>query len=563
MRTAFFQTLVLVSALVPALVVAQDQLPSNEAEAMEYYILGISAFENEDYEQALDNLDIAYQVLPDYAGVNYALADAYFATGDLINAEYYAKAAIDLEPENKWYYLTLATIYRQSGRRDATLDVLQKALEYHPNDINILLQLGSLYNNFEKFEASNEIYDKVLSMKGGNFSIHLRKYRNYRELNMKDAALSELDKMANLAPENLGDLHTLSRLYLEMDKRDSAMNVLQKARQRNARNPETLILLADIYIKEAKWDSLGNTFTTIIEDPLISPSQKMELARFLYLEQQSSPSTKTLADQTQRVLEKFSNTEPEYGNAHLLAAEFYLNRNETSSAVEKLELANKVMPEESDAWHQRLQLMFSSGEYEEVIETGKVAVSHIRDDAFIQFFVGASFMLTERHEQAIEWLENATLSPSKRSFRSVIYGTLGDVFSELDQREKAVESFETALRLDPDNHTAKNNYAYYLSQKNERLDYATELALEAVDAEPENASYLDTAGWIFYKKGEFQRAYQYIQESIDTGDMSAEVLEHMGDICEKLSRHDEATKWWQQAFEKDPERTYLKDKIND
>ncbi|MEX0994917.1 MAG: CDC27 family protein, partial [Balneolaceae bacterium] len=255
--------------------------------------------------------------------------------------------------------------------------------------------------------------------------------------------------------------------------------------------------------------------------------------------------------------------EPEYGNAHLLAAEFYLNRNKTSAAIEKLELTNQAMPEESDAWHQRLQLMYSAGKYEEVIETGKEASTYIQNDAFIQFFVGASLMLTDRDEQAVKWLENATLSPSKRSFRSVIYSTLGDVFSELDQWEKSSNAFETALRLDPANHNAKNNYAYYLSLRDENLEYAIELALDAVAVEPENASYLDTAGWIYYKKGEFQKAYQYLQKSIDTGEMSAEVLEHMGYVCERLERVEEARNWWEQALEKDSTRTYLKDKINE
>lgn len=551
----------------PVLVTAQDQSyyqqSAEQAEAMDYYIRGIHAFENEDYERSVELLNSAYQLLPDYAGVNFALADAYFATGDLINAEYYAKSAIDLEPDNKWYYIKLSQIYRQSGKHEATLEILQKALEYHPNEINILIQLGSLYSNFEKYGESNEVYRKILSMRGGNFDIHMRKYQNFKELNMRDSALSELDKMARLEPENLGNLHTLSQLYLEMDRRKTAMQILQKAKQRNARNPETLILLADIYIKEAKWDSLGNTFISIIEDPLISPSQKMELARFLYLEQQSSPSHQILADQTRRVLEKFSSNEPEYGNAHLLAAEFYLNRNETSAAIEKLELTNQVMPEESDAWHQRLQLMYSAGKYEEVIETGKEASTYIQNDAFIQFFVGASLMLTDRDEQAVKWLENATLSPSKRSFRSVIYSTLGDVFSELDQWEKSSNAFETALRLDPANHNAKNNYAYYLSLRDENLEYAIELALDAVAVEPENASYLDTAGWIYYKKGEFQKAYQYLQKSIDTGEMSAEVLEHMGYVCERLERVEEARNWWEQALEKDSTRTYLKDKINE
>src|SRR5690606_13148055 len=102
----------------------------------------------------------------------------------------------------------------------------------------------------------------------------------------------------------------------------------------------------------------------------------------------------------------------------------------------------------ADVWQQRLQLMFSSGQYDDVIEAGREATTHVPDDAFIQFFVGTSYMLTGRHETAIEWLENATLAPSRSSFRSVIYGTLGDSYTELDQWEQATRTYETAIQLD-------------------------------------------------------------------------------------------------------------------
>jgi len=367
--------------------------------------------------------------------------------------------------------------------------------------------------------------------------------------------------MRKLEPDNLNTLHTLSQLYLELNDSESAQQVLLEAKERNARNPETLILLADIYIQEAKWDSLGNTFVSIIEDPLFTASQKMELARFLYLKHQSLPNQSILTEQTERVIESFSQHEPEYGNAHLLAAEFYLNRNDNSSAIEKLELVNNVMPEESEAWRQRLQLMFSEGQYDDVILAGIEASEHVQDDAFIHFFVGASYMLTELHDEAAEWLEEAILMPSRSNFRSVIHSTLGDVLTELDRWEDAVESYETALRLDGSNHNAMNNYAYFMSVREEQLEYAEELALRALGYDPENAAYLDTAGWIYFKKGEFEKAKEYIRNSIETGEASAEVYEHMGDVYEQLGQLADAVSWWKKALEADPDRTYLEERL--
>ncbi len=541
---------------------AQNISPDDEAEAMDYYIRGVSAFENEDYQEALDYLNIAYLKIPGSSGVNYAMADAYLALQDYPNAEYYAQIAIDLEPENIWYHKKLVEIYVESRQNNMALETLNNAREHFPGDTEILFQLAALYAEFRDFESSNEVYDKILSARGSDFEIHRHKYRNYIQLDNPDAAIEELMMMRKLEPDNLNTIHTLSQLYMELNDTASAQQVLLEAKERNARNPETLILLADIYIKEAKWDSLGNTFVSIIEDPLFSASQKMELARFLYLKHQSLPNQPILTEQTERVLESFSRNEPDFGDAHLLTAEFYLNKNEISSAIKKLELVNRVMPEESEAWRQRLRLMFSEGLYNEVIDAGTEAVEHVQDDAVIHFFVGSAYMLTNLHTDAADWLEEAILMPSRSNFRSVIYNTLGDVLVELDRWEDAVESYEKALQLDSSNHNAMNNYAYFMSVREEQLEYAEELALRAIDYEPENAAYLDTAGWIYFKKGEFEKAKEYIKNSIETGHASAEVYEHLGDVYEQLGQLSDAVSWWEKALESDPNRTYLEERLD-
>jgi tetratricopeptide (TPR) repeat protein len=551
--------------ILPSLLFAQEQAqkisPEDEARAIEYYIKGLNAFENEEYQDALDHLNIAYLKLSESAGVNYAMADAYLGLEDYQNAEYYARTAIELDPGNKWYHLKLAQIYSRSGQYSKSIEALEKAREYHPNEIGILMQLAVLYAELREYDKSNSIYDIILSIRGSDPEVHRRKYRNHMQLNQHEAALEQLQLMLELEPDNLGTLHALGRIYTEIGEIDAAIEVLTEAKQRNPRNPETLILLAEIYVNEGEWDNLGDTFISMIEDPMLSASQKMELARFLYLQHQSSPYQNTLTRQTERVLQSFSENEPEYGEAHLLSAEFYLNQGNRAEAVKKLKLANEVMPEESEAWRQRLQLLFSEGEYDNVIQIGIEASGYVEDDASIHFFIGASYMLTDHYAEAAEWLENASLMPSRRNFRSIIHGVLGDVYTELDQWNDAVESYENALRLDNSNHNAMNNYAYYMSVREENLEYAKELALRAISYEPGNAAYLDTVGWVYFKLGEYEIAKEYIKSSIETGEASAEVYEHMGDVYSKLGKTSEAVNWWKKALEADPERSYLEERI--
>jgi len=208
-----------------------------------------------------------------------------------------------------------------------------------------------------------------------------------------------------------------------------------------------------------------------------------------------------------------------------------------------------------------MQILFSMQRYDEVIELSSEANEQAPNNAFIQFFTGASYMMNDQPEMAEKWLSEATNAPARRNFRSIVYGSLGDVKTDLDKWEEAVEAYETALRLDSNNHNAMNNYAYYLSVRGERLDYAQQMAERAIALEPVNAAYLDTIGWIHFKKGNYEDARKYIKMSIETGDASAEVYEHMGDVYKALDDEEEARNWWKRALEMDPERDYLEERI--
>lgn len=542
---------------------AQEQpaISNDQSRAMEFFIDGVTHFENGEFEEALDKLTAAHIILSDDPGINYALSDVYLTTGDLNNAAYYGQIAVDLDPENKWYHLNMAGIYRNSGRNEQAIASLKTILENDPGDLDVLYLLAESYIEIGQLEESNAVLDQILDARGGIFEVHLRKFQNYNSLQKKDKALAELEKMRELNPGNLSTLHTISQYYLEMGDTDAAREVLLEARDRNPSEPKTHILLAEIFINENEWEKLGETFIAMIEDPLIHASQKMEIVRFMYMQHQSMPEEKILEEQTEKVIMAISEHESDYGPAQLVAADYYMQKNNPEAALETLERVTEILPGEADAWSQRLQILFSLGRYDKVIELSGEASENAPDNAYIQFFTGTSHMFSGNYEESEKWLENAAMAPSQRNFRSVIYGTLGDVRHNLDKWHDTVDAFTMAIRLDSNNHTALNNYAYYLSLRKESLDEALEMSEQAVAMEPENASYLDTIGWIHYKKGNYELALEYIQQAVETGNASAEVLEHLGDVYNALGDEKNAKKWWEEAFDKDPERTYLQERI--
>lgn len=526
------------------------------------YIEGLQEFENANYERALDLLSEAYIKLPENAGLNYALADAYRKIGDLANASFYGKQAVKLDPENKWYRLMLAGIYRESGKNEATIEELEKTLEYHPKASEVLAELADTYASYGMLLESNKAYSRLLKLSGENINIHLQKLRNFNKLGLRDSVISELQKIRELDPDNLSTLQSLSNFYLEMDKKDEAKSILKTALDQNNRDPKTLIMLADLYAKEAKWDSVGTLLGNVVSDSIIPTDAKLTVAQYMLSQFQQNRSDSRLQQATSSIIETFTANEPQYGQAHALAADFYNSLNQNKKALEALARTNELMPSNDGAWIQRMQLLLTEGNYREAIEIGVQAEKNVPQDPFIMYFWGSAYLAESQNAEAVDKLEKASRLPARRQLKSAIYNALGDANAGLEDWEKSFEAYEQALKINPENDLVLNNYAYFLSLQQKNLDKAEKMALKANELSPGNGSYLDTIGWVYYQKEEYEKALEYIRASLDTGEASAEVMEHMGDVLDKLNKTKEAREWWEKAFEKDTTRTHLKEKIS-
>ena len=119
----------------------------------------------------------------------------------------------------------------------------------------------------------------------------------------------------------------------------------------------------------------------------------------------------------------------------------------------------------------------------------------------------------------------------------------GDVqYQELGDRKLAYKTYEEALSADPDRTSVLNNYAYYLSLEHRKLRKALKMSRRTVELEPDNATYLDTYGWILYLLRKPKEAKPYFKHAMLYGGKdSAVILEHYSKVLEALGETDLAT----------------------
>ena len=111
---------------------------------------------------------------------------------------------------------------------------------------------------------------------------------------------------------------------------------------------------------------------------------------------------------------------------------------------------------------------------------------------------------------------------------------------------------------------AMNNYAYYLSLKGEHLGIAEKLSAKVIQANPDNATYLDTYAWVFFMKKDYQLAKFYMETALSKAiEDSAVLIEHYGDILFYLNEKDNALLQWKKSLEKGNPSKILKQKITE
>jgi tetratricopeptide (TPR) repeat protein len=129
---------------------------------------------------------------------------------------------------------------------------------------------------------------------------------------------------------------------------------------------------------------------------------------------------------------------------------------------------------------------------------------------------------------------------------------------KLNKWEEAKNLFLKLLKKNPEDTYTLNYISYRLSLRDEELEYALKLIKKAIALDPENGYFLDTIGWVEFKRKNLKNAVFYLEKASSILPNSAEVLDHLGDCYFKLGRKREAIYQWERALKYEDDNIILK-----
>ncbi len=137
---------------------------------------------------------------------------------------------------------------------------------------------------------------------------------------------------------------------------------------------------------------------------------------------------------------------------------------------------------------------------------------------------------------------------------------IASVLHRMGRKEQVEAKLRFILTLDSAHPPSNNDLGYLYAEAGKNLAEAEVLIKWALEKDTDNAAYIDSLGWVYFKQGRSEEALVELQRaSLKLQD--PEILEHLGDVLEALERPGEAEEAWRKALELDPERESLKDKL--
>ena len=174
-------------------------------------------------------------------------------------------------------------------------------------------------------------------------------------------------------------------------------------------------------------------------------------------------------------------------------------------------------------------------------------------DAENQLVLGYAFRALGMLPEAIDAFTLASRMPALKRAAGLQLSVCHD---ELDQPETTRAILEELREQFPTDPEVANSLGYFLAEKNTDLDLAESLIREALEQEPGTGAYLDSMGWVKYRKGLYEEAFDYIIQAVNVLPEDPVILEHLGLVLREMGQVAEAEEMLRRALilGGDPER---------
>jgi tetratricopeptide (TPR) repeat protein len=473
--------------------------------------------QEDEFPQAIDVLKDAIKANPNNAEPYQQLAFIYTRylkkTDQAID---YANRAIALNPGDVEGYQRLVEIELAAGQQGRALEALDRAVRVQSTDPNFWIRLGKLYVAIlfksnaqpkpDQLKKPNDAFKRAAEHAEDDPGILKDVADYYAASQQLKEAIPLYLRVLELQPDDANAREKLATGFVLTNQRDKAVEMLEQIIKEHPEKYQPYDLLAQVLEEEARSLQREKRFD----------EAKVKFAR-------------VAANYEQSLL-----INPNHAGTYVRLAELLLGPlRDADRAVKLLAEARRRFPGAPE----------------------------------IVYYLAIAQREAKQSQQAVatfeEALHEAQLEEDDDFVNAKFYFNYGAAAEQAGLYDKAADLLRKSIALDPANSAEACNYLGYMwADHDMNLDEAEAMIRRALESEPNNASYLDSLGWVEFRKGQFDQALNNLLRAAKAAEREDPVLfEHIGDTYLKLNRTHEALEAWQKALVLDPKNKNLADKI--
>lgn len=530
-----------------------------DAEAFEYYKKAYAA--DPSYAEAASAYGSGRLSLP---------VDTFQSDAELNRSLAMMRSYVDLYPEDVYEAQYYGYVTTQLGENDEAIRVLERTAAVKSAAPGVYVQLSEAYANKGDLKKAVDALGRYERSEGLNPQITMRKLSYLLSDKDTTGVLREVSRLQASDSTNVAYAIMKGNVFDVIERPDSSLYYYTLAERLDPEAGNAKLALAGYYRQQGDSVAYDNKMYEVLLSADLELDMKIELlAQYL----QTLLADKHLTERGDYLFGVVRDQFPHEPRLLDLAARYSAAKQDFQGAEEQISYAIDLDPANTVYWGQLMTYQAADNRPAESLDTYDRALKHIVPDENLKMYRAVVAQQAKRYDIAASVYKGfidsiqpglrldslVSLSDLRRDITAAqldrlsgLVATLGDIYHEAGDSQKAYRMYDNALTFNPSNTMAANNYAYFMCTDGGDLDKALELSGKSLSGDDSsNPTYLDTYAWIQYLKGNYAIAEEFQQKAMEAMEkekyQSAELYVHYGDIKEKLGKNGEALEAWRKA----------------
>ena len=465
-------------------------------------------------------------------------------------AEKCFKKAVELDGSNFWYRYRLASLYVALSEFDMAVTLYEKLLEDFPKKSELYFDMMDLYSSQGEYEKALNTIDEIEAVFGPTEYLAMSRFSILMGMQKQDEAYESLEQY-NSRYSSPYVLSTLAEHQLSMYNDSTALIYYNEALELASDYTPALLGKAETFRMTRRYAEYFDVLDEFVSIPAETAKGKTDYLMAV-VQRVDQRFLQTFMSELDGIMEKVVQVHPSDSNALRLAGSYYYTTNRGDLAKEKFRMNMEANPLSLSANADYVEFLMYVGEWETLAEEGRNAYDRFpKETAFLEMASVGDYNLN-RYDEVLAICDKVLEVAQRDSSKTLrAWSTKGDVYHLLGDTRKSYKAYENALKINPNYVYVLNNYSYFLSLEKKKLKKAYAMSLKAVEAEPDNATYLDTFGWILYLMNKPAEAKPYFKHAMLYGGKdSAVIMDHYAEVLFALGEYDLALVYWNNALRK-------------